>query len=151
MISRVLLQEHLRQCLIRAEERVRWLLEIEQDPFTLNTHYYADYRDKFLAYYKGARERENNPTLMKEIDNFNPSSMATKKIKNGSEYAQAPLQGIAKILSGLTDVGVHGSKPQDISKILPADKMEPALTIMAEVRAYFQGKLPLAIDIQKVC
>lgn len=47
--------------------------------------------------------------------------------------------GIAKILSGLAEVGISGVKPEDIPKLLPPDTMEPAMTIMAEVRAYFQG------------
>jgi hypothetical protein len=36
-------------------------------------------------------------------------------------------------------MGITGTQPEDIYKILPADKMFPAINIMADVRAYFQG------------
>jgi len=143
--TRILLQEHLRQCYNRAEERVKWLLEMEQEPFTLNTHYYADYRDKFLTHYKNAREQKSNQTLINAIDSYHLSTSPLGRT------------GISKILSGLADVGVYGSKPHDIPKILPPDKFEPALIIMAEVRAYFQVAykrfsdiIPMAIDNELV-
>jgi hypothetical protein len=34
------------------QERVAWILALEDRPFSLNTHYLADYKTKFLAYYK---------------------------------------------------------------------------------------------------
>lgn len=34
---------------------------------------------------------------------------------------------------------MHGIKPENLPKLLPPDRMEPVLTIMADVRAYFQG------------
>jgi len=46
---------------------------------------------------------------------------------------------LSKALSHLARVGMHGLVPADLLKTLPADKMEPAITIMADVRAYFQG------------
>ena len=49
--------------------------------------------------------------------------------------------GIAKALKGLGEMGITGTKPEDILiyKILPPDAMAPAINIMADVRAYFQG------------
>ena len=47
--------------------------------------------------------------------------------------------GIAKIMAGLAEVGMSGIKPEELPKLLPSDNMEPALVIMADVRAYFQG------------
>ena len=47
--------------------------------------------------------------------------------------------GIAKILAGLSEIGMSGIKPEDLPRLFPSDSMEPALMIMADVRAYFQG------------
>ena len=49
--------------------------------------------------------------------------------------------GIAKIMSGLAEVGMSGVKPEELPRLFPSDSMEPALVIMADVRAYFQGNL----------
>ena len=45
----------------------------------------------------------------------------------------------AKVLAGLAEMGMQGVKPADLPKLLPSDPLEPALSIMATVRAYFQG------------
>jgi hypothetical protein len=60
-----------------------------------------------------------------------------------SPFLPAPQTGMAKILAGLAELGVVGVKPEDIPKLLPPDQMEPALVIMADVRAYFQGSYNL--------
>ncbi len=43
------------------------------------------------------------------------------------------------ILSGLSAIGIHGVEGPDLAKLLPADRMEASLKIMADVRGYFQG------------
>lgn len=71
---------------------------------------------------------------MKVIRSFSSSSNSSLKMSfNGLPT------GIAKVLAGLAEMGINGVKPEDLPKLLPADKMEPALAIMADVRAYFQG------------
>jgi len=120
----------MKGCQEKAEERIDWLLELEKTPFSLNTHYLSDYRAKFLAHYKGARGRYEND-LTKFIKNYKESSTGT------SLYTEPT--GIAKVLSGLAEIGIVGIKAEDLPKLLPPDPMEPALGIMADVRAYFQG------------
>lgn len=44
-----------------------------------------------------------------------------------------------RVLNGLTDIGLPGTVPTDLAKLLPADPYDPAIEIMAGVRAYFQG------------
>jgi hypothetical protein len=56
--------------------------------------------------------------------------------RNGN---QQPLKGIAQVLSGLAAIGLNGIIADDLVKLLPPDRMDPALSIMADVRAYFQG------------
>ena len=48
--------------------------------------------------------------------------------------------GVRKVLAGLREMGLTQVKAEDIAKLLPPDKMEPALHIMSDVRAYFQGE-----------
>ena len=48
--------------------------------------------------------------------------------------------GLAKVLTGLAEMGLAGIKPEDIPKLFPPDRMEPAIHIMSDVRAYFQGE-----------
>lgn len=123
----------------RAEERINWLVELENRPFSLNTHYLADYKDKFLAYYRGAREKDRNVDLMRAIETYTPPANSSSYSRNGTQ-APAPT-GIAKVLAGLVEIGIIGIKPEDLAKLIAPDGMEPALVIMADVRAYFQGEL----------
>ena len=131
-MHRTIIQQYIKYCLERTEERISWLLEVEDWPFTLNTHYLSDYKDKFLAYYKGSRENYTQVDLNNSIQSYTYDS------SNASQGSYQPT-GIAKILAGLAEVGLYGVKPEDLPKLLPSDSMEPALMIMADVRAYFQG------------
>ena len=51
------------------------------------------------------------------------------------------INGITKIMTGLAEIGMSGIEPEQLPRLLPPDRMEPALVIMAEVRAYFQGNV----------
>ena len=62
-----------------------------------------------------------------------------------STSATSQINGITKILTGLAEVGISGIEPEHLPRLLPSDRMEPALEIMAEVRAYFQGNCGLFI------
>ena len=81
---------------------------------------------------------------MSAIQTYNSSGSSNASV--GSPYrtsstSQSSSQstGIAKIMAGLAEVGVSGIKPEDLPRLFPSDSMEPALLIMADVRAYFQG------------
>ncbi|KAJ8697219.1 hypothetical protein PTI98_007017 [Pleurotus ostreatus] len=144
----VILQNHVQAACQRTEARIKWLISLEAHPFTLNEHYLADYKDKFLSFYKAVRQSQRSPTLLAHINRY-----AIAPPQNDSFDRTLQPTGIPKILSGLSEVGITGVKPEDIPKLLPPDTMEPALTIMAEVRAYFQvaykrfvDNIPLAID-----
>lgn len=141
--DRILLQDHIKNCMEKATERIDWLLDLEDRPFSLNDHYFADYRSKFLSYYKGARQKDNNTALMRSIQEYSDPSGDTGSW-NASMTITTPT-GIAKVLSGLVEMGIDGVKPEDLAKLLPPDHMEPALVIMADVRAYFQGQSVLGV------
>lgn len=134
----------MKRCLEQAQERVEWLLHLEQSPFSLNTHYLADYKSKFITHYKSAREKYEQADLMRTIKNYksNPSSSMITGFTGNRNSPVAQPTGIAKVLASLTEVGIVGIKAEDLSKLLPPDRMEPAFGIMADVRAYFQGERP---------
>jgi len=116
----------------KTEAYIDWLIQLEDRPFTLNNHYLSDYKDKFLSYYKGSREKDNNGSLMQTIKNY--------KTPVPNPYNPSPTPtGVSKVLAGLVEIGMVGVNPGDLPKLLPSDGMEPALTIMADVRSYFQG------------
>jgi hypothetical protein len=103
----------------------------------------SDYKNKFLAHYKGTREKYERLDIMSIIHTYNFSSSGSSNANSaGSPYratsASQPT-GIAKILSGLAEIGMPGVKPEELPRLFPPDSMEPALIIMADVRAYFQG------------
>ncbi|ESK87720.1 hypothetical protein Moror_1821 [Moniliophthora roreri MCA 2997] len=120
---KLVVQDHLRKRREDADNHISWLVNLEGRPYTSNTHYLCDYRDKFLGHYKGQRQQAKTPWLMHQC------------LVNG---AGPEMQ---KVISALAAIGVE-AKPEDIQRLLPPDEMEPALKIMAEVRAYFQGEIP---------
>ncbi|KDR69882.1 hypothetical protein GALMADRAFT_145261 [Galerina marginata CBS 339.88] len=149
-----IVHQHIKQCLEYTEDRVQWLLRMENLPFSLNTHYLADYRSKFLSYFKGARQKYEQSSLMREIEQYTPTQPAPLFSRNAVTVQPT---GIAKVLAALAEIGISGIKAEDLPKLLPPDRMEPALGIMADVRAYFQvaykrfaDNVPLAIDLELV-
>jgi hypothetical protein len=110
-------------------------MEIEKRPYTLNTHYYSDYKDKFLSFYRGCREKGDDPQIVKNLQTYKPYVYVP-----GGLNAPSPFQnGMAEVLSALPKVGINGTRPADLARLFAPDPMEPALDIMAGVRAYFQG------------
>jgi hypothetical protein len=127
----MIVNEHLDNAAKQAKEKIDWLLELEKAPTTLNVHYYSDYKAKFLGYYKGCRDQGE---LTTKLQNYR----APTNIHTNPAHGQTFQQAIHKAIAGLSEAGLS-VQPSDISKLLPVDPMEPALLIMAGVRAYFQG------------
>ncbi|KAJ7128249.1 P-loop containing nucleoside triphosphate hydrolase protein [Mycena filopes] len=144
----LLVQDYMNQRAEGAQALITKLIALEDDgPLTLNEHYLSDYRAKFLTHYRGAREAQQNPVLAQAIAAFKPDALI-------SEY---DLPGIAQVLSTLAAIGLSGVRAEDLVKLLPPDRMDPALNIMADVRAYFQvaykriaDNVPAAIDHELV-
>ena len=58
--SRSIVNEVLNECHSTTLKKIDWLLEMEgAATFTLNEHYFSDYRQKYLESYRGARVEEN--------------------------------------------------------------------------------------------
>ena len=100
-----------------------------------------------MAYYKAAREEYEKSDLIKHIDNYNSSASSSNGGRSYSTASGTQLTGIAKVLSGLSEIGLSGIKADDLGNLLPPDRMAPALEIMAEVRAYFQGEIVFLIGV----
>lgn len=111
---------HIQDRMSATEQMITWLLGLEERPFSLNTHYLADYREKFLAFYKHERQR------------YSPMGASLSSTPNAENVNEA--------LAALAKMGLTGITHEDLWKLHQSDQMEPALTIMADVRAYFQGK-----------
>jgi hypothetical protein len=162
-------REHLKKCLSATESQIDWLLRLEGRPFTLNSHYLSDYKDKFLAHYKGLRRQDLRAThnLMQKpsvsVKPSVPAPILTKGTNTGNipdvfKFSSTTLAApgsssqfqsmeslmrdemVNAVMAGLADLGFHGLTAADLAKLLPPDEMEPAINIMAEVRAYFQGQ-----------
>jgi hypothetical protein len=125
--------EHIKQCGDRTKERINWLTNVEMRPYTLNTRYYSDYRDKYLSFYRGYRDMGNNGQIMKDLQSYNPY------VPNSYSSPTPAQKGMGQILSALPQIGITDTQTADPAKLFPPDPMEPALNIMAGVRAYFQG------------
>ncbi|KAF4621477.1 hypothetical protein D9613_001040 [Agrocybe pediades] len=129
---RSILQTHIKQCLDRAEGHINYLIEMEELPFSLNTHYLTDYKSKFMSHYRAAREKYERADVIRAIEEYNRSrqSSASPSLSKKSTYGVAEPTGIAKALAGLAEAGLSGVVAEDLSKLLPPDRMEPALHIM---------------------
>ncbi|KAJ3539480.1 hypothetical protein NMY22_g4720 [Coprinellus aureogranulatus] len=157
---RAIMLSHLRECLQHAEERVNWLQEVEDLPFTLNQHYLGDYKSKFMSYYKGMRESVvRDKTVFDQVKSYNedPSSRSVKSFTDRQGRTTTEASPMAKAMAALAEVGITGVRPEDLLKLLPEDEMAPALNIMADVRSYFQvaykryaDMVPLAVDHELV-
>ncbi|KZT27153.1 hypothetical protein NEOLEDRAFT_1131161 [Neolentinus lepideus HHB14362 ss-1] len=156
----VIVADILKQLADRTKERIEWLLELEEDPFTLNAHYYQDYKDKFLAYYKKSRhENSGNKSFLSNLGpRGKPSSPSPTPQKKGIRYSVEVVEDdntgdVDEVLAILARLGRPGLKAEDLARLLPSDSYAPAIEIMAETRAYFQvaykrvtDNIPLAID-----
>jgi hypothetical protein len=113
---------HIQRCADATEQRIDFLLEEEQEPFTLNTHSFMDYRSKFLTYYKGTRQKSQSTFIDKLESNQHEARVA-----------------VSRVLTLIAELGIQNITASSLPRLLPLDSMESAIEIMAEVRAYFQG------------
>ncbi|KAI9465220.1 P-loop containing nucleoside triphosphate hydrolase protein [Lactarius psammicola] len=134
---RNIMQSHIQKCADDADKHIKSLLEDENEPFTMNVHYYAEYRSKFLGHYKGARLRAKS-NVIKNLENSNDTGM---------------MDAFNEAISSLAKLGLHSVDASSLATLLPPDPMEPAIGIMADVRAYFQvaykrfvDNVPMSID-----
>lgn len=140
----VIVADFLKKCGEETRYSISWLLELEKRPRTLNDHYYTDYRDKFLAHYKGCRYASTHGSLIANLESYESGSRSSNAASHSSGYSSKRStipdfsDSVTSILTGLQEIGLP-AEATDLPKLLPSDPYEPALHIMATVRAYFQG------------
>ena len=135
MVCRHLVLDHMRSCYDKTTERIKWIAELEDEPFTLTEQYLSNYKEKFLAFFKLRRLAICNWDLYQRIHRIHSNHN-----QGGAVPAAPTYDCIGAIKNAFKQIGVHDVSAEDIPQILPADDMDPALDIMSEVRAYFQGK-----------
>ena len=118
------MQTHIQKCADAAAQNIASLLEDETEPFTMNVHYYAEYRSKFLGHYKKARSGAKSNVI--------------QNLENGEDTGM--MNAFNEAISSLAKLGLHSVDASSLATLLPPDPMEPAIGIMADVRAYFQGR-----------
>jgi hypothetical protein len=99
-------------------------LELEE-PTTTNEQYLTDYKQTFIARYKAARRlhSQTNPTLQKLVNGgFQNTSFMRDALQN------------------LRTMGLDVTDHNSLLRLIPADSAEYVIEIMAEVRAYYQGR-----------
>ncbi|KAF9807177.1 hypothetical protein IEO21_08336 [Rhodonia placenta] len=132
----VIVTDHIAALSDLSKEHLHWLIDVEKRPRTLNDHYYRDYRDKFLAWYKSQRPEYNNLALLDSLKAYDPAAA------EGAEQQDT----IGVVLSCFNKLGINGLRPTDLAKVLPTDPREAAIAIMASVRAYFQVAYKRFVD-----
>lgn len=115
-------------------------MNIEQRPFTLNDHYYADYKATYLSLYRSCRQKDNNNQVMVGLHEYN------FLVYNSYNSPSTFQNGIMETLQIPPQVGITDTQALALAKFLSLDPMEPALNIMAGVRAYFQGSKACAFQ-----
>ena len=121
------MQSHIQRCADATTQHIDSLLKDENEPFTMNARYYAEYRSKFLSHYKRDHLRSKNSVIRNLEDNNNPNMK----------------MALNEAMSSLAKLGLRSLEASSLAALLPPDPMEPAIGIMADVRAYFQGQAHL--------
>lgn len=131
MYFSVIANEYIRSRAEETHKRVDWLLCLERLPFTLNTHYYDDYKDKFLGYFKAVYDEHHDRGMVTNLHTFHAGD-APEELQHA----------MASVMSGLQALGLPSVAYGDLTKLLPptGSHDEHALEVMAQVRAYYQGK-----------
>lgn len=119
------MKDHIEKCADAAAGHIDSLLEEEKEPFTMNEHYFSDYRSKFLEFYRDAR-RSAKSQFIRNLENRDDGDM---------------MAAMSETLRSLVSMGLPEEQADAslLAKLVAADPMDPAIEIMADVRAYFQG------------
>src|SRR5712671_4737201 len=93
---------HLEQCYKETSKRVKFLLEVEREPSTKNTHYFKDYRRKFLCFYTGLYHKDSNDHFIERVQG---------RTYRSSEFIEA----LETIMSNLPKIGLRNVKPLELA------------------------------------
>lgn len=133
---RNIMQSHIQKCADTAAQQIGFLLADEHEPFTLNVHYYTEYRSKFLGHY----ERDRLMSTSRVMRNLDPDCCSP-----GMKII------LDEAISSLAKLGLHWVDASSLVALLPPDPMGTAIGIMADVRAYFQVAYKRFVDNIPMC
>jgi len=128
-------QQQISQCATSTKQRIDALCSMDLQPYTQNQEYYDTCRRKIYLQYKTLYEKSQpSGTARGFIDLLQSNTTARGLIDNmlGPE--------LIAVLEGLARLGLPSPQPMHLAALLPTDEFDPALVVMADVRAYFQGK-----------
>ncbi|KAK7693683.1 hypothetical protein QCA50_003253 [Cerrena zonata] len=103
----------------RTQERIKWLLELERPPFTINDHYYSAKREEYLQEYRNHRVR-----LGRTLWNNN---------------IHLAVQALAKL-------GLHHITADGLASLTSGNPWAEEMIVMAETSAYFHVSYKRVID-----
>ncbi|OBZ65896.1 Interferon-induced GTP-binding protein Mx2 [Grifola frondosa] len=145
----LIVANHIKKCAASTSTRLDWLLEVEKRPTTLNSHHYHNYKDRFLDYFHMHQRGGGGDALAAKLKAHRPSNCGPGMPSLLIDFDKQ----ILRAQSALSDLGIRNVDSKDLARLCPANQYEPALNIMATVRAYFQlaykrfvDYVPMAID-----
>ncbi|KAG8898577.1 hypothetical protein FRB99_007343 [Tulasnella sp. 403] len=142
-VSRVA-REQIRESARATLDKIEGLCRTEDEPYTQNEHYFFYYQSKLLQRYRLIHRRSlGQGDLFMALKTYDPTarqhcltprydgSISILPVDEKWEY-------INNVITNLSHLGIRGVVAEDLAKMFKKEDMEPALEIMAEVRAYFQ-------------
>lgn len=134
---RTIVEEQIERSRAKTLDRIQWMLELENPPFTNNDHYFSSYRDKYLVKYKKARV-SNIVQLVQatEVD------MPLQAPKGG----HADPEDISELQGLLARLG-YPSDEHALARLHGPDKYEEELIVMAETSAYFHVSYKVCLAV----
>ncbi|KAG2064866.1 hypothetical protein BDR04DRAFT_1162086, partial [Suillus decipiens] len=141
-------------CKALTKEAVKTALDLEATPYyTQNTHYLQTLQEKWLAYYKAARNQPHRFEVHSEpleekyqhygIDHGPEIESAGH---SSNSYHRAYETPESKALRALAEAGYTNLSIADLVRLLPPDSHEKELIVMADVRAYYHVAYKRIID-----
>ncbi|KAG9043508.1 hypothetical protein FS837_009468 [Tulasnella sp. UAMH 9824] len=129
--------EQIAKCAAMTKAKIDGLVRGECEPYTQNDEYFLAYKTRMLTRYKIIhQELQGKANLVTALQAYNPNN-------NSSTGNTSQWNYLTNAISNLSNFGIH-IKAEDFVMLLPQHDLTPALDMMAEVRAYFQGKLHVA-------
>jgi hypothetical protein len=149
-----------------AAEKLNGVFRIESLPFTQNEDYFFEEKEKLITRYRSIyalSQGENSLFAKLQVavlanNPLNPDkdiqvSSSLKPARSPEAYIEPFEKRVTTALSSLAALGLEGLTRADLLRLIPPDHTDPAIDIMAEVRAYWQvafkrfsDVVPLEID-----
>jgi hypothetical protein len=131
----IVVQQQISQCATSTKQRIDALCSMDLQPYTQNQEYYDTCRRKLYLQYKTLYQKSQPSGSAQGFIDLLQSTVTARGFVDSPE--------LIAVLEGLARLGLPLHQPMDLAALLPTDEFDPALVVMADVRAYFQGKLLL--------